>query len=215
MAAHAVAPKPGLHYFEEFLRQFQEALEQASSKDIPLSMVLFDIDWFGAVNQKHGRVVGDALIELFAETLRAATGGVNILRYGGDAHAALLPGVEKEEAFLLAERARKAFDTKHVVSTGDQVVELALTLSAGVASFPDDDSKLQELIRKANEALYRAKVTGRNKVCLAREEKMQTKTSHYTQGQLAGLARLAKREGIGEAVLLREALNDILRKYNS
>jgi len=51
-------------------------------------------------------------------------------------------------------------------------------------------------------------------VCLAREEKMVTKTSHYQQGQLLGLRRLAEREGIGEAVLLREALNDLLRKYN-
>ena len=209
-------PKPGLRYFEEFLPRFQESLDRAQSECAALSMILFDIDWFGRVNQQHGRLVGDALVETFADTLRASTGGTgDILRYGGDAHAAVLPGVEKEEAFLLAESARKAFDGKHVVTTGERVVELALTLSAGVASFPDDDTKAQELIRKANEALYRAKVSGRNKVCLAREEKMQTKTSHYTQGQLAGLARLAKREGIGEAVLLREALNDILRKYNS
>jgi hypothetical protein len=70
-------------------------------------------------------------------------------------------------------------------------------------------------MRKASEALYRAKVGGRNKVCLAREERMVTKTSHYAQGQLYGLSRLAKRKGVGEAVLLREALDDLLRKYNS
>ncbi len=71
------------------------------------------------------------------------------------------------------------------------------------------------MVQRASGALYRAKVSGRSKVCLAREEKMVTKTSHYTQGQLLGLRRLAEREGIKDAELLREALNDLLRKYNA
>jgi predicted DNA-binding protein len=62
--------------------------------------------------------------------------------------------------------------------------------------------------------MYRAKSTGRNKVCLAREEKMMTKTSHYTQEQLERLSKTAKAEGVGEAVILREALDDVLKKYD-
>lgn len=216
MAALSAMQAQGRPYFETFAAVFQSLLDEAVAQDTALSLVLFDIDWFGKVNADHGRVVGDAAIAALASTLSDVVGGHGqVMRYGGDAHMAILPGVEKEEAFLLAERARKMFDRNHVVSVDDGKVELALTLSAGVASYPDDDTKAPELVRKANEALYRAKVSGRNKACLAREEKMQTKTSHYTQGQLAGLARLAKREGIGEAVLLREALNDVLRKYNS
>ena len=84
-----------------------------------------------------------------------------------------------------------------------------------MASFPDDGDDPAILIRKCSEALYRAKVRGRNQVALAREEKMVTKTTHYTQGQLEGLSRLAKREELNEATLLREALDDLLRKYNS
>ncbi len=203
-------------FFESFSQEFQPLLDQAVKRNTVLSLVLFDIDWFGKTNDDHGRAVGDAVIHAFAASLAECVDGRGqVLRYGGDAHMAVMPGVEKEDAFLLAEEARRAFDRKHIVRSGGHEVELGLTLSAGVASFPDDDSKAPELVRKVNEALYRAKVSGRNKVCLAREEKMQTKTSHYTQGQLAGLARLAKREGIGEAVLLREALTDVLRKYNS
>ena len=57
-------------------------------------------------------------------------------------------------------------------------------------------------------------LTGRSRVCLAREEKMVTKTSHYTAEQLQQLTKLSKREGIGEAVLLREALDALLQKYD-
>jgi hypothetical protein len=80
---------------------------------------------------------------------------------------------------------------------------------------PDDGDAPQGLQRKLLAAIYRAKVAGGGKACLAREEKMVTKTSHYDQGQLEGLARLAKRQGQGEAVLLREALDDLLMKYNA
>jgi hypothetical protein len=71
-----------------------------------------------------------------------------------------------------------------------------------------------EVVRKSEGALYRAKAGGRNRVCLSREEKMVTKTSHYTYEQLQRLSELAKKEGLGEAVLLREALDDLLKKYD-
>lgn len=203
-------------FFEIFAAEFQQVLDDVVKSGEAVSLVLFDIDWFGKANEEHGRAVGDAVIETFAASLlESVDGRGRVMRYGGDAHMAILCGTPKEDAFLLAEEARKRFEGPHVVRVDGRTVELSLTLSAGVASYPDDDAKAPELMRKVNEALYRAKVSGRNKVCLAREEKMQTKTSHYTQGQLAGLARLAKREGIGEAVILREALTDVLRKYNS
>lgn len=188
----------------------------AQQSDSALSMVLFDIDLFGQLNEKFGRDTGNAIIDWFGKSLATALDGkAELVRYGGDAFAAILGGTEKEEAFLLAESARRALEGNHIVYAGDQSVKFSLTASAGLASFPDDGASCVDVVRKANEALYRAKAGGRNKVCLAREERMVTKTSHYTQGQLAGLARLAKRMGVGEAVLLREALDDVLRKYNA
>jgi two-component system chemotaxis response regulator CheY len=83
-----------------------------------------------------------------------------------------------------------------------------------VATYREDGTNAVELVRKADNALYRAKITGRNKVCLAREEKMVTKTSHYTVEQLHRLTELAKERGVGEAILLREALDDVLKKYD-
>lgn len=159
---------------------------------------------------------GDAVLRALAGHLVGSCGGrFPAYRYGGDAFAVLMAGVDKEDAFLLMEETRRAFTGEHEFDVGEERVKLSVSITIGVAAYPDDATTPQELMRKANEAVYRAKVGGRAKVCLAREEKMITKTSHYAQGQLYGLSRLAKREGIGEAVLLREALDDLLRKYNA
>lgn len=204
-----------IHY-EAFAARFEPALARARKSDTPLSMALFDIDWFGELNEQHGRAAGDAIIEQTVKSLNESLSGkAEVVRYGGDAFAAIYSGVEKEDAFLLTEAARSMLKDEQIVYAGDQAVKFSLTVSAGVASYPDDGASSVDVVRKVNEALYRAKAGGRNKVCLAREERMVTKTSHYTQGQLAGLARLAKRMGVGEAVILREAIDDVLRKYNA
>ena len=206
----------GLPRYPGFAAFWEEAVRAADSRGLPVSLGLADIDSFGKLNADYGTATGDAVLrraanrltEIFAEPAR-------VFRYGGDAFSIVLGGVEKEQAFMLLESARQDFSEVCVVTVGARPVELRLSLSAGVATFPDDGSAAQDVVRKANEAMYRAKDSGRNRVCLAREEKMITKTSHYTQGQLQGLSRLAKRMGVGEAVLLREALDDLLRKHNA
>ena len=203
-------------HYDQFVARFELALAGVRKSESPLSMALFDIDLFGKLNERHMRTGGDAIIDWVGKALSSAMGEqAEVVRYGGDAFAAILPDTEKEQAFLLAETARRSLEGEQIVYAGDQAVKFSLTVSAGLASYPDDGATCVDVVRKANEALYRAKAGRRNKVCLAREERMATKTSHYTQGQLAGLSRLAKRMGMGEAVLLREALDDVLRKYNA
>jgi hypothetical protein len=68
-------------------------------------------------------------------------------------------------------------------------------------------------LRKADQALYRAKASGRNQIRLAYEERMVPKTTHYTQTQLERLSKLAQERGVNEADLLREAMDDFLTKY--
>jgi diguanylate cyclase (GGDEF)-like protein len=195
--------------------------EQAVAELLPTTLALIDVDFMGKINaeadaaelenedvdEESGEEKCDALLWRISERLQVGLAEVErIYRYGGDCFAIVSPGMEKEAAFLRIEELR--------IAISQQPDLQGVTVSAGVASAPDDAAKGRDLIIKASEALYRAKVTGRNKVCLAREEKMTMKSSYYQQGQILGLRRLAEREGIGEAMLLREALNDLLRKYN-
>lgn len=213
-----MATVPQAHFFgyTQFLDAFDAAIARAPKNTAGISIALIDIDHFGQVNDTHGREYGDAVIVQLSETLSDSIADAGeVFRYGGDAFMVLFENLEKEQAFLHIEEARKCFDATHTVSVNQKSRDIAVSISCGVAAFPDDASKRNEVIRKCCEALYRAKISGRNKVSLAREEKMVTKTTHYTTGQLDGLHRLAKREGLNEATLLREALDDILRKYNS
>ena len=206
----------GLRGRTRFDTVFSEMVSRAVADTGAVSIGVLDIDLFGRINGEYGRSAGDAVLQCLAEALNTYfQDSAQVFRFGGDAFAVFWPDLEKEQALLVFEAFRKEFSGRHVITVDAVSLELPLTLSAGLAAYPDDGAEAVDLVNKANEALYRAKVTGRDKVCLAREEKMVTKTSHYTQGQLLGLRRLSEREGFGEAVLLREALNDLLRKYNA
>jgi len=176
-------------------------------------LAFYDIDRFLAVNERHGREAGDTVLRVIAHLFAKRLSGdrSHVCRLGGDEFAVIMPGTEKEQAFLALEKIRTEVQSLPELSD----IKPAVSISIGVASYPDDGGTRQELIRKADDALYRAKSTGRNKVALAREEKKVPKTSHYTQGQLERLSALSSREGVGEAELLREALDDLLKKYAS
>ena len=193
-----------------FLDALTTTLEAVGEKGPPVVLALIDLDWFGKYNAEAGEQAGDRVLARLSELLgeHFASQG-QVFRYGGDAFALVLQDVEKETVFLQLEALRKTFAGEA------KEAGAGLSISVGLAAYPEDGARENELIRRMNEALYRAKVSGRDRICLARAEKMVTKTSHYGQGQLEGLSRLAKREGVNEAALLREALDDLLRKYNN
>jgi len=206
----------GLLSRKVFEERFQEAAAQCAVEEKVLSLAFLDIDHFKKVNDEFGHGVGDKVIGEVADAIARVVGtGGFAARYGGEEFVIVLPGMEKEQAFLLVERIR---DTIQREATGRAAVpgaeqRVTVTVSGGVAAFPADGRTRSELTRKADQALYRAKGTGRNRVCIAQEERMATKTSHYTITQLERLSALAREEGLGEAVLLREALDDLLNKY--
>ena len=167
--------------------------------------------------ESMGEVVAIALIDCDGDRFLIAAGtylkdslpgDAKIYRIGGDEFGIIFRGsMEKEEIFLFLNDLKNNYS----VTAPDGVRQ---TITVGMATAFEDASRCAELIRKADSALYRAKISGRNKVAMAREEKMVPKTSHYTQDQLQRLAKLAKKEGVGEAILLREALDMLLKKYD-
>jgi diguanylate cyclase (GGDEF)-like protein len=197
-------------YFRHLLRE--ELLPRAREDGEPLSLFLLDVDDFLTVNRAHGREAGDRVLSGVVGALRDALPQAAVLtRYGGDELGGALPGTRLDDAFTLLEEARRRI----VALSVEGLPELRVTCSAGLAGFPAHGEDEAELVRAADEALFLAKSTGRNKVALPlADSRMVTKTSHYTATQLERLARLAKVLGRNEASVLREALDDALKKYN-
>jgi diguanylate cyclase (GGDEF)-like protein len=196
-------------YFRHLLRE--RLLPQAQRSGDPLSVFLFDIDGFLEVNQQHGRVAGDRVLATVAASLRESLPAATLSRYGGDEFGGALPDTRLDDAFTLLEELRR----RVAALTFDGLPDLRLTCSVGLAAFPASGANDVELMRAADQALYVAKSGGRNKVALPlADSRMVTKTSHYTQTQLERLAHLAKGLRRNEASLLREALDDVLKKYD-
>lgn len=172
-------------------------------------IALLDMDHMMIVNDTFGSAVGDdVLIGIGRHMAESVAGKGEVFRIRGDEFAILFKGeMEKEDVFLLMEKVRSTMDVK--TPDGEQV-----TVSIGIAAAFEDAARYQELFRKAESAMFRVKYAGKNRVALCREEKMVPKTSHYTSDQLKRLSKLSKREGIGEAVLLREALDMLLKRYD-
>ncbi len=203
-------PLTGLATRQEFSVLFEQAATEAQGTSMTLALV--DVDNFKRINDEHGHQTGDAVL-IFIATQLATIAGSRLIRYGGDEFVMLFAGMEREQAFLKLEKVREQVESKGDLDVDGKSIALRMTISVGAAAMPIDGSSESELMRKADGALYRAKVGGRNRVMLAFEERMAPKTSHFTLTQLERLAELAKDQGIGEAVLLREALDDLLVKY--
>lgn len=197
-----------------FEKQFAQHLQEAIEKGEALSIAVADLDSFRRFNNTYGQSFGNDALRKMAESFRQhipknAVAG----RFGGEEFIVLFPKTEREEAFLAVERVRMDWDIEREFSDGQNIISAKLTLSGGVAAYPADGTTIAEILRKAEQALYRAKVSGRNRICIAQEERMIPKTAHYTATQLERLAQLAKEQEVPEALLLREALDCLLRKY--
>jgi len=154
------------------------------------------------------------VLQAVAGILRECVGEeAAVCRYGGDEFALLFPAIEREQAFLLVEKMRGLAAEREILLAGAAGTVAGISISAGIACAPIDGRLKSELMRKADQALYRAKATGRGRVRLAYDERMVPKTSHYTQTQLERLGKLAAERQAGEAELLREALDDLIAKY--
>ena len=127
-----------------------------------------DIDFFKKVNDTYGHAVGDLVLKSIAKIIRGQLREYDIAgRYGGEEFSILLPFTKINEAQMVAERLRKTIEDKVIdiskVNPDSETKEIQVTLSLGIYEMQADDNE-EELLKKADKALYQAKNTGRNKV---------------------------------------------------
>lgn len=149
-----------------FMEQVELELSRAQRYAKDLSILMMDLDFFKQVNDSHGHKAGDTVLKKLAEVCRHALRDVDIIgRVGGEEFAILLPETEKQEAVEVAERLRAAIGSARVPM--EQGLPLRFTVSIGVASMATRDDNVDVLLSLADKALYEAKNSGRNRVCVA------------------------------------------------
>jgi len=148
-----------------FLERLSEELKRSKKFRHQLSFVMVDIDNFKAFNDRYGHLVGDAILREASRTIKETIRSMDFIgRYGGEELCIVLAETDKVQAQFAAERIRQAVEAR-VIRVYDE--ELKVTISAGVSTYPEDAQEDKSLIEKADKALYQAKLTGKNKVCLA------------------------------------------------
>lgn len=161
-----VDPLTGLnnrHFLDAYMGKL---IARAKRRSTPISMLITDIDMFKNVNDTHGHDAGDDVLREFARRLRGAVRGADLAcRFGGEEFVVLMPDTNADMAAKIAERLRAAIETAGFQLPGGSG-ELALTTSVGVTSFDPEKDSTETLLKRADDALYRAKSDGRNRVVL-------------------------------------------------
>ncbi|HOY08770.1 MAG TPA: sensor domain-containing diguanylate cyclase [Candidatus Omnitrophota bacterium] len=156
----------GLFLRRHFLERIGQEMARQLKRQQPLSFLMLDLDEFKQYNDRYGHPAGDIVLKTIGQILREMFSSPEffICRYGGEEFAVLLPDCPKDEALVLAERLRERIQNQPVVLRRERT---RVTVSIGVATFPDDAQLKEDLVAKADMAMYRAKATGRNRVCPA------------------------------------------------
>jgi diguanylate cyclase (GGDEF)-like protein len=154
----------GLSNFRHFQEELKVETERARRYNRPLSVLLIDVDHFKNYNDTHGHELGNVVLQTASKALLEVLRTGDILaRYGGEEFVALLPETDQPQARRVAERLREAIAGCDFPGRETQP-EGRLTISVGGAVFPTDAQVAQDLVVKADQALYRAKELGRNRV---------------------------------------------------
>jgi len=166
----------GLYVRRYFMVKLQEEIHRAERYNKRLSVVMADLDRFKRINDTYGHDAGDRALKSISKFLQKNIRDVDaIARYGGEEFVMLIPDADKESAFCLAERLRAELARVKLEDLPP------ITISLGIATYPLDGTDIEDLIRKADAAMYAAKQKGRNKavifssaVKLIRDEDPQT-----------------------------------------
>jgi diguanylate cyclase (GGDEF)-like protein len=157
----------GLYNYRYFRQQIERTVQQARRYGSPVSLLMIDLDNFKSYNDSYGHLKGDMILKEVSGLLLVHTRASDLVaRYGGEEFVVLLPEINEEHAHNVGEKIRQVIE-EHPFALAAGELPKSLTISVGVASSPGEWSA-DALIQKADEALYRAKSLGKNRVVAAR-----------------------------------------------
>lgn len=159
-----VDPLTGLYNRRQFLELLEKELARSANHARPLTLLIIDLDHFKLINDRYGHPAGDVVLKRVATALQGNSREEFIIaRIGGEEFAAVLPEHNVAAAFEVANRLCEAIGTLDMTTT--QVGPQQVTVSIGVAAWTAGMATVADLLRAADTQLYRAKQTGRNRVC--------------------------------------------------
>ena len=173
----------GLLSSRSFFSELRRESARAKAEDRPFCVLMMDIDHFKLVNDTYGHLTGSkTLEEIGGCIIKCVRSGDAAARFGGEEFAAFLLDADIGQALVAAERIRAGIEQTafSVIRQGKPSEKHRVTISIGIASFPDDSSDPIELVEMADSALYRAKREGRNRVCAYRELTPDELNRHLT-----------------------------------
>ncbi|MBI3298767.1 MAG: diguanylate cyclase [Elusimicrobia bacterium] len=160
----------GLAVRRYFAQRFQEELYRVERGGAPLSVVMIDVDHFKGINDGYGHQVGDLALKEFGKLILKRLRKIDFpARYGGDEVVILLPQASAEDAANIMGRLLADLRELRIPVPFSSAKELSVTASIGIASYPEDGRTAEDLLQRADEALYWVKTRGRDGVCTYRQ----------------------------------------------
>ena len=162
-----IDPLTGL-YNRRFLEDYAPKLFAiARRRDQPVGFIMMDLDHFKNINDVYGHEIGDRILRHFARTVTSTMRETNLTaRYGGEEFIVVLPDTSTQSCALVAERIRKSVMDMEVPSSTEKPLP-PITVSMGVASFPENGQTVEEVIQASDKSMYESKRNGRNRVSLS------------------------------------------------
>lgn len=152
----------GIYVRRHFLERYAEDFARSKRHGLKLSVLMIDLDHFKQCNDTYGHLVGDIVLKEIAKIMKGYVRQVDLIgRYGGEEFVIALPDTDRNSAIAVAERIRQEVEN-HKFRAYDETI--TMTISIGIATYPDNGDDVQMLIDKADQALYKAKEEGRNRV---------------------------------------------------
>lgn len=152
--------------YRYFVQKLQEEKKRALRYSLPLSIIMVDIDWFKKLNDSYGHETGNSVLRELSRVIKGCIRDVDIFcRYGGEEFIVILPQTPQAEAAIIGERIRAAVE-QTIIDPG-AAGKVKVTVSVGISSYPENGKSQEDLVSIADQALYRAKESGKNLVCIA------------------------------------------------